>query len=83
MTHYDKIAARVPPPSLRFLPMMASGCSEERLQATQAFYSDPARAVPGVEKTLERVADQVHGCLSLREREGKSVSEFLHSLGAK
>jgi alanyl aminopeptidase len=83
MANYDKIAARVPPPSLRFLPMMGSGCSEERLKATQAFYSDPAHAVPGVEKTLERVADQVHGCLSLREREGKAVSEFLNSLGAK
>jgi alanyl aminopeptidase len=83
MANYDKIASRVPPPMLRFMPMMGSGCSEERLKATQAFYADPARAVPGVDKTLERVADQVHGCLSLREREGKAVSEFLHSLGAK
>jgi ERAP1-like C-terminal domain len=83
MANYDRIAARVPPPMLRFMPMMGSGCSEERLKATQAFYSDPARAVPGVDKTLERVADQVHGCISLREREGKAVSEFLRSLGAK
>ena len=81
--NYPRIAARVPPPFLRFMPMMGSGCSEERLKATQAFFSDPARAVPGVEQTLERVSDTVHGCLSLREREGRSVSEFLRSLGAK
>jgi len=82
-TNYPRIAARVPPPFLRFMPMMGSGCSKERLKATQAFFSDPARAVPGVEQTLERVADTVNGCLSLREREGRAVSEFLRSLGAK
>jgi alanyl aminopeptidase len=83
MANYDRIAARTPPPMMRFLPMMGSGCSAERLAATKAFYSDPARAVPGVDKTLERVADMVNGCISLREREGRAVSEFLRSLGAK
>ena len=83
MDHYTEIAARVPPPALRFLPMMGSGCSEERLQATKAFFSDPSRAVPGVEQTLERVSDQVRGCISLREREGAAVRRYLESLGAK
>jgi alanyl aminopeptidase len=81
--NYDKVAARVPPPALRFLPMLGSGCSEERLKATQAFYSDPARGIPGVEHTLERVADNVHGCISLRDREGAAVGNYLRSLGAK
>jgi alanyl aminopeptidase len=83
MANYDKIAARIPPPALRFLPMMGGGCSEERLKATQAFFSDPARGIPGVDKTLERVADMVHGCISLRQREGAAVGEYLQSLGAK
>lgn len=82
-TNYDRLAARIPPPALRFLPMIGSGCSQERLEATRTFFSDPARGIPGVEKTLERVADTVRGCISLREREGKAVSEFLRSLGAK
>lgn len=83
MANYPRIAARVPPPFLRFMPMMGGGCSEARLATTRAFFSDPARAVPGVEQTLERVADGVRGCISLRDREGKAVSEFLRSLGAK
>jgi cytosol alanyl aminopeptidase len=83
MANYEQIAARIPPPALRFLPMMGGGCSEERLKATQAFFSDPARGIPGVEKTLERVADMVHGCISLRQREGAAVDDYLRSLGAK
>jgi len=83
MANYDKLAARLPPPTLRFLPMMGGGCSEERLKATEAFFSDPARNIPGVDKTLERVADVVHGCISLRQREGAAVGAYLQSLGAK
>ncbi len=84
MAHYDQVAARVPPPALRFLPMMGSGCSEERLKAVQAFWADPARAaIPGVAQTLERVKDSVHDCISLRDREGAAVRKFLDSLGAK
>ncbi len=82
-SRYAEIAARIPPPALRFLPMIGSGCSEERLQATKAFFTDPSRAIPGVESTLERVGDQVHGCVSLREREGAAVRRYLESLGAK
>jgi alanyl aminopeptidase len=81
--HYDKLAPRMPPPALRFMPMIGSGCSEERLRRTREFFADPSRAVPGGEQTLERVSDQVHGCISLREREGASVGEFLKTVGAK
>lgn len=80
MTNYDRIARRIPPPALRFLPMMGSGCSEERLAATRAFFGDPARGIPGVDKTLERVADTVHGCISLRDREGAAVAGYLRTL---
>jgi alanyl aminopeptidase len=75
--HYDQLSTRIPPPALRFMPMMGSGCSAERLAATQAFFSDPKHAVPGVEKTLERVSDNVHTCISLRERESDRVVSFM------
>src|SRR5262249_35812854 len=55
MSHYDQISTRVPPPALRFLPMFANGCSAERLAAANAFFGDPKRAAPGMDKTLERV----------------------------
>ncbi len=77
MDHYPKIAERVPPPALRFLPMMGSGCSAERFAATQKFFEDPQRAVPGVDQTLNRVGDMVNTCISLREREGERVNRYM------
>jgi alanyl aminopeptidase len=83
MNNYDRLAARVAPPMLRYLPMLGTGCSAERLAATKAFFGDPARGIPGIDKTLERVSDTVHGCISLREREGAAVGRFLGTVGAK
>jgi len=77
MEHYPQIAERVPPPALRFLPMMGSGCSKERFEAAQAFFGDPKRAVPGADQTLQRVSDIVSTCLSLREREGERVNRYM------
>ena len=77
MANYDRLAARVPPPALRFMPMFASGCNAERLAAATAFFGDPKREAPGMDKTLERVGDNVHTCLSLREREGEHVNSYM------
>jgi len=75
--HYTQVAERIPPPALRFLPMIGSGCSAERLAATKAFFGDPQRAIPGVEQSLARVSDNVNTCLSLREREGERVNRYM------
>jgi alanyl aminopeptidase len=77
MANYDRISSRVPPPALRFLPMFASGCNAERLAAATAFFGDPKREAPGMDKTLERVGDNVRTCLSLREREGERVNTYM------
>ncbi len=76
-TNYDRLAQRLPPPAMRFMPMMGSGCSAERLAATEAFFGDPARAMPGIESMLERVRDNVHNCRSLRERESARVTAYM------
>jgi alanyl aminopeptidase len=75
--NYARLAARMPPPALRFMPMMGAGCSAERLAATRTFFANPTRAVPGAEQTLERVRDLVQNCLSLREREGERVVRYM------
>ena len=82
MTHnYSAIAAHVPPPALRFMPMMGGGgCSEERLKRVTVFFSDPARGIPGVEHTLERIADNTHDCISLRSREARTVQAYFQTL---
>ena len=75
--NYAQIAARVPPPALRFMPLMGSGCSAERLAATQAFFADPARDAPGMSASLDRVRDQVNTCISLRTRDGDRVARYM------
>jgi alanyl aminopeptidase len=75
--HYDQLVSRMPPVALPFLPRVAVGCSAERLARVQAFFAAPGHSVPGTERTLANVADQVHDCLRLREREGAAVAAFL------
>jgi aminopeptidase N len=77
IANYSEIATRVPPPALRFMPMMGSGCSAERLAATEAFFKDPKNASPGIEQSVERVRDLVRTCLSLRERDGDRVLRYM------
>jgi alanyl aminopeptidase len=83
LTNYDKVSAKVPPPALRFMPLLAGGCSKARLEVAKTFWSDPSRAAPGVEKSLERVSDNVHECITLREREGAAVGDYLRGRAAQ
>jgi alanyl aminopeptidase len=77
MANYPQISTRVPPPALRFMPLMGAGCSAERLAATQAFFGEPAHDAPGVSQSLERVRDMVNTCLSLRTRDGDRVARYM------
>lgn len=79
--NYDYIMGRIPPMFASFSPMIARGCSAERLQAATEFFGQPARSTPGIEKTLRQVQEGVKGCLELREREGAAVAEYLKSAG--
>jgi alanyl aminopeptidase len=77
---YPQIAAKVPPVSLPFLPMIATGCSEERLERARKFFSQPGKQVPGTTEQLARIADLVRDCRRLQQREEKSVAEYLRGL---
>ncbi len=77
MKHYDAIMKRVPPMFAVFMPFVGSGCSGDRLAATQSFFADPAHAPPGTEKELAKVTEAVEDCMKLRAREGPRVREFL------
>jgi alanyl aminopeptidase len=80
--HYDEIVRRLPPVLLPFLAQMASGCSAERLEQGQRFFSAPGHSVTGTAHQLANVADQVHDCLRLREREGAAVAAYIERSGA-
>jgi len=78
--NYTDIIDRLPEMAAGFMPMVASGCSAERLGEAETFFRAEERHSPAVERSLRRVADQVSDCVSLRRREGAAVSEYLRSM---
>ncbi|HEX2254908.1 MAG TPA: M1 family metallopeptidase, partial [Thermoanaerobaculia bacterium] len=79
--HYRELAERIPSEFVGFMPMLASGCSERRLEQARAFFGDPERAVDGTARSLLRVGEQVEQCVALRQREGEAVAAYLRSAG--
>ena len=65
------------------MPFMASGCENERIEAARAFFAEPEHSVDGTEKNLQKVVDGITDCVSLREREGKAVSDYLNQLAVQ
>ena len=80
--NYSRLGERLPAEFMGFMPLFATGCSAERLQAAREFFSLPAHRVQGTEQALGRVAAQVDDCLSLRAREGETVRRFLEPPGS-
>lgn len=80
---YDTILERVPPTFTSFMPVYASGCSAERLEAARLFFSDPEHSSPAIEIQLAKVAEGVNDCIGLREREGAAVAAYLKDLGTE
>lgn len=84
LANYDAYAKRIPPIFLANMPFIAGGCSLERVERARAFFSDPAHQVEGTLASLEKVADQVRECASLREREGsRAAALFSGQVGAR
>ena len=81
--NYAKIASRIPPEQVAFMPFYASGCSAQRLEAARVFFSQPEHSAMGTEKTLAKVTDQVGDCIGLREREGAAVADYLLEFAAQ
>lgn len=82
--NYNAITQRIPVMFYPYLTRFAGGCSEQRLDAARAFFSDPERQVPGVQLELDKTASQVMDCVSLRDREGPAVTQYLQGqLGSR
>ena len=80
--NYDLIRTRMPESSMARWPAYCAGCSEERLAAGKQFFSDPAHRVTGTDKAMERTAESVMDCVSLRAREGSAVAAYLRGQGS-
>jgi alanyl aminopeptidase len=79
LENFDTIVKRIPPMTASFLPFAASGCSAERLKRAQEFFAAPDHALPGTDKSMAKVADQVQDCVNLRQREGQNAASFLRA----
>jgi hypothetical protein len=75
--NYDKLASGLPVEFQAYMPMMVSGCEQQRLDAAKKFFAEPAHKVDGTDRTMEKVASQIGDCLNLREREGAAVAAYL------
>jgi alanyl aminopeptidase len=80
MDNYEVLTSRIPTPFHSYMPHFVSGCSEERLQAAQVFFSDPAHIVDGTESNMKKISDRIMDCVTLREREGPRVADYLNKL---
>ena len=74
-TNYDAIMKRLPPAFAYGLPSLASGCEPHRVARAREFFV--GRKVPGVERRLAQVEEQVTECAALKAREMRAVSDFL------
>jgi aminopeptidase N len=75
--NYDKIAARISPEFLVFMPYFAMGCSERRLDAAKAFFAVTEHAPAGTAMELAKVEEAVTDCARLNTREGDAVRRYL------
>jgi aminopeptidase N len=78
--NFDAIRTRLPESSMARLPSYCGGCSAERLADGKSFFSDAAHRFQGTDKQLERTAESVMDCVSLRAREGTAVAVYLRGL---
>jgi alanyl aminopeptidase len=81
--NYDRIAERIPAMMMSYMPYFASGCSQKRLAAAEAFFSEPGHDISGTAKSLENVTEQVGDCVALRDREGAAVADYLSKLASR
>ena len=80
LEHYDAFAGRMPPEFVAFMPGIAGGCSEERLERAREFFSQPEHRVEGTDVQMAKTARQVMDCVELRRREGDVVAAYLSGL---
>jgi len=75
MANFDPIMKKLPPAFAAGLPAVAGGCEPARVEKARQFFAE--RKIPGTERRLAQVEEQVNDCAALRSREMAAVSRFL------
>ena len=75
LAHYDEIMKKLPPAYASGMTAIAGGCEPARVARAREFFKQ--RNIPGIERRLAQVEEQVNECAALRQREMAAVSGFL------
>ncbi|WP_394202873.1 M1 family metallopeptidase [Marinagarivorans algicola] len=77
-SHYDKVAANLPPFFVPNLPHFTTvSCDAKSLAKTQQFFNQKIAEVAGFSRTLSKLEESVNDCIALKNRELDSVNSFL------
>jgi cytosol alanyl aminopeptidase len=80
LSHWDDLAAKMPPNFASRNLRMTSGCAGEREAELKAFFSDPKRDAPGIQASLRRMGDAMDECSKLHDREAARVERWLNTV---
>jgi alanyl aminopeptidase len=77
LANHDQMVKKLPAVYTIYLPWIAAGCEEARIEAAKSFFSDRDHNPPGTEAELLKMIESVEECVGLRGREGARVRRFL------
>ena len=75
LANYERIMKKLPPAYASGMPAIAGGCEPARVAKAKEFFA--ALKIPGIERRLAQVEEQVNECAALRSREMAAVSGYL------
>jgi alanyl aminopeptidase len=74
---HERVAPRIPPWFVPFLPHIAACCLEHRIEEARAFFGLTVAMPPGTGEELAKLADGIRDCAELRRRESAAVARAL------
>jgi alanyl aminopeptidase len=76
--NYDRIMAKIPAAYRFYSIYLATGCTQQRIDAVKAFFTQPEHSPPGMQQELGNLVAQMGTCVTLRDREGARVTAMLN-----
>ena len=82
LENYEVLMSKLPQAFASSIVFIAGGCSIDRFNMGNEFFTDEDRLVVETHQQLARVEAQVNDCVNLRSREGEAVAEYLKKFAA-
>lgn len=76
--HFAEVVKKTPPFAVPAIPeFMVSTCSVDSLNTAEKFIEPHLKETPDYARTLTKLSESVHKCVSLRDRESASFNHYL------